>query len=225
MEWRAFRIRTKLVRYWSYIKNAAVRIGDDILEVQGSADTEDEDLHYWINFDYQGPLSSVGGFPVTVTNGSRKFHKRRYEIDLSSKFPGQKIIIETLKEFVRVDFQNASKEAFGNTVGLLGDFKSGNLLSRDGQTSLDDFVAFGSEWQLLPADDMLFHDTSIPQFPQRCILPENPRGERRRRLEESSITVQQAEASCAKALADEADIKDCVYDVLATQDFDMVGAF
>eukprot|EP00980_Cylindrotheca_fusiformis_P020037 scaffold7131_cov136-Cylindrotheca_fusiformis.AAC.2 len=134
-------IRTKLVRYWSYIKSAAVRIGDDILEVQGAADTEDGDLHYWINLDYQGPLRSLGGFP------------------------------------------------------------------------------------LLPAEDMLFHDTSTPQFPLECILPENPRGERRRRLEESSITVEEAEASCAKALSDAADIKDCVYDVLATQDFDMVGAF
>eukprot|EP00980_Cylindrotheca_fusiformis_P020867 scaffold7869_cov138-Cylindrotheca_fusiformis.AAC.3 len=195
------------------------------MRMQGAADTEDGDLHYWINLDYQGPLRSLGGFPVFVTNASRKHHKRRYEIDLSSRFPGQKIILETLKEFVRVDFQNASEEAFGNVVGLLGDFKSGDLLARDGQTSLNDFIAFGNEWQLLPAEDMLFHDTSTPQFPQECILPENPRGERRRRLEESSITVEEAETSCAKALSDAADIKDCVYDVLATQDFDMVGAF
>merc|ERR1712183_1145735 len=29
-------IRTKLIRFWSYIKSAVIRIGDDILEVQGN---------------------------------------------------------------------------------------------------------------------------------------------------------------------------------------------
>ena len=33
-------IRTKLIRFWSYIKQAAIRIGDDILEIEGSADPE-----------------------------------------------------------------------------------------------------------------------------------------------------------------------------------------
>ena len=29
-------IRTKLVRFWSYIKGTAIRIGDDILEIRGA---------------------------------------------------------------------------------------------------------------------------------------------------------------------------------------------
>ena len=102
-------IRTKLIRFWSYIKQAAIRIGDDILEVEGSADPE-ADASYWINLEYQGPLETVGGFPV-------KFHKRSaaksfYEIDLSSKFPGQKIVISTYryKEFARADFENQLKK-------------------------------------------------------------------------------------------------------------------
>jgi hypothetical protein len=130
-----------------------------------------------------------------------------------------------MKEFVRVDFVNASEEAYANAVGLLGDFKTGKTLARDGATLLHDYLELGNEWQLLPADDMLFHDTAEPQFPTRCILPEDPRGQRRRRLEESSISEEEAEAACAKALKDAADIKDCVYDVLATQDIAMVGAF
>lgn len=218
-------IRTKLIRYWSYIKNAAIRIGDDILEVQGTGDPEDFEMHYWINLESQGPISTLGGFPLTAKRGIHKNHKHRFEIDLSSKYPGQKIVIETMKEFVRVDFENASEEAYANTVGLLGDFRSGEPLARNGTAALDDYMEFGNEWQLLPTDDMLFHDTADPQFPKRCILPEDPRGERRRRLEESSISEEAAESACAKALTDAADIKDCVYDVLATQDFDMVGAF
>jgi hypothetical protein len=89
---------------------------------------------------------------------------------------------------------------------LLGDFKTGKTLARDGVTPLHDYLELGIEWQLLPTDNMWFHDdTAEPQFPKRCILPEDPRGQRRRRLEESSISEEEAEAACAKALKDAAD--------------------
>jgi hypothetical protein len=215
-------IRTKLVRFWSYIESAAIRIGDDILEVKGSSNPDVAVTNYWMNFDYQGKLNTVGGFPVT--SKVRSTNQRIFIIDLSSKFPGQQIIISTYKEFVRVDFQHGTAEAFGNTVGLLGDFTTGKTLARDGFTVLDDFSEFGSEWQVLPAEPMLFHDVSQPQFPKRCIEPEDPRGERRRRLDELSVTEKQAKAACA-SLTDAIERNDCVYDILATQDLEMVAAY
>lgn len=216
-------IRTKLVRYWSYIKKAAVRIGNDILEVEGNADPEENDTRYWFNLEHKGEATTIGGFPLSIRND--KVSKSYFEIDLSSNYPGQKIIISTFREFVRVDFQGASAEAFGNTIGMLGDFQTGDLLARDGVTRMDDFVALGNEWQVLPADYMLFHDKSDPQFPKRCIQPEDPQGQRHRRLGESNISEEAAEAVCSKALSNALAIKDCVYDILATQDLDMVGAF
>jgi hypothetical protein len=215
-------IRTNIVRFWSYIRNAAIRIGDDILEIQGSPDNEDDDTHYWFNFQYQADTAAIGGFPLTIR--SNGVHKRFFEIDLSSKFPGQKIVLSTFKEFVSVDFKGNTAESFGNTVGMLGDYKSGKTFARDGVTEIHDFNELGNEWQLLPSDNMLFHDKAEPQFPKRCILPEDPQGQRRRRLDESTISVEQAEAACA-TLKDPLTIKDCVYDILATQDMDMVGAF
>ena len=134
------------------------------------------------------------------------------------------IEIQVWKEFVKVDFQKATYEAFGNTVGMLGDFKSGKTLARDGITEIEDFHKLGEEWQFLPTDLMLFHKTEAPQFPKKCIEPEDPRGERRRRLEESSVSIEDAEKACA-SLTDELDRKDCIYDILATQDMDMVGAY
>ena len=214
-------IRTKLVRYWSYIKNAAIRIGSDILEVEGNPET-DSSNNYWVNFAYQGKLDNIGGFPVTYHQPLA--YKRRFEIDLSSQFPGQKIVISTYKEFVRVDFENGSEEAFGNTKGLLGDFKTGATLARDGSTAMNDFWEYGNEWQVLPFENMLFHETSEPQFPQKCIQPEDPRGDRRRKLAESTVSEAQAEAACAH-IKDPLDRKDCVYDVIATQDVEMVGAY
>jgi len=216
-------IRTKLVRFWSYIKQAVVRIGSDILEIQGSADPEGKNFKYWINLEPSSKAASIGGFPLSIrSNGS---HKMTFEIDLSSKFPGQKIVLSTFREFVRVDFKGSTAESFGDAVGMLGDYRTGDLLARNGERKIVEYADLGNEWQLLPSDDMLFHDMAEPQFPKRCILPEDPQGERKRRLSESTLTVEQAEEACGKVLGDELDVKDCVYDVLATQNLDMVGAF
>jgi len=216
-------IRTKLVRFWSYIQSAAIRIGNDILEVQGSADPEDRGTRFWINFQSNAEVTTIGGFPLSVHN-TNSLHKRTFEIDLNSKFPGQKIVISTFREFVKVDFVNGSTESFGKAVGVLGDFDTGRTLARDGVTELHDYSELGNEWQVQPSEGMLFVDVQQPQFPRKCLLPEDPQGQRRRRLDESSVSVEQAEAACA-SLPTMLDRKDCVYDILATQDLDMVGAF
>ena len=216
-------IRTKLVRFWSYIKSAAVRIGNDVFEVEGTADSDEAQIKYWYNMEAMAPVSQIGGFPITI-KPSNKGTKQIVEIDLSSKYPGVKIEFQVWKEFVKVNFINASKEAFGNSVGMLGDFETGKTLARDGATVIDDYYKYGNEWQVLPQDITLFHKTENPQFPAKCIEPEDPRGERRRRLDESSVTLEQAEKACA-SLTDDLDRKDCVYDIIATQDADMAGAY
>eukprot|EP00980_Cylindrotheca_fusiformis_P031346 scaffold26210_cov206-Cylindrotheca_fusiformis.AAC.1 len=201
----------------------AIRIGSDILELEGTADTyDDAGEHYWINNEYDGELETLGGFPVTMSRHAA--YKRTFVIDLDSAFPGQKIVIATFKEFIRIDFQNKSEEAYGNTSGLLGNFKTGETLSRDGLTVLDDFSEFGSEWQVLPSEPRLFHTVEDPQFPAKCLEPEDPRGERRRRLDENKVSEIDAELACA-SLPDAATRRDCVYDILATQDLEMVGAY
>jgi len=218
-------IRTKLVRYWSYVKQVAILIGDDILEIEGDADQEETLAKYWVNFEFQPKIKTLGGiFPVEMIHGSGRFRKHHITIDLSAKYPGVKIYISTYKEFIRVDFLNTSEEAFGNVDGILGNYKTGKTVARDGQTVINDFNDLGNEWQVRPSDNVLFHDVANPQFPQRCVLPEDPQGKRRRRLEESSVSLEDAEKACAK-LADELDRKECVYDIIATQDLDMVGAY
>ncbi|CAJ1970217.1 unnamed protein product [Cylindrotheca closterium] len=218
-------IRTKLVRFWSYIKNAVIRIGDDVLEIEGSAmEGIDKEVHYWINYEYQGELTEFAGFPVTISSEGTKSNKNYITIDLNSKYPGQKIVLSTFKEFVKVDFKGATAAAFGNTVGMLGDYKTGKTVARDGATVLDNYSELGHEWQVLPSDGKYFREASEPQFPKKCIDPEDPQGERRRRLAESTISMEQAESACA-GLKDALDRKDCVYDILATQDMDMAGAF
>eukprot|EP00980_Cylindrotheca_fusiformis_P015008 scaffold4127_cov126-Cylindrotheca_fusiformis.AAC.4 len=198
-------IRTKLVKFWSFIRNAVIRIGEDTLEMQGSTNTT-------------GSIRST-----RVKYGGKNKISRSFKIDLSSKYPGQKIVFGSYKEFVRVDFHNANVDAFGNSVGMLGDFTTGKTLARDGVRELNDHTKLGHEWQVLPEDGMLFHNVSYPQFPEKCIDPEARAMKRRhRRLGEAFITDEQAEAACAP-IEDVLDRKDCIYDVLATQDLTMVG--
>eukprot|EP00980_Cylindrotheca_fusiformis_P000502 scaffold120_cov59-Cylindrotheca_fusiformis.AAC.18 len=102
-------IRTKLVRFWSYIQTSAIRIGDDIFEFQGDALPEESSgPKYWFNLEYQGNLDTIGGFPIVMIRNSPL--KTMFEIDLHSKYPGQKITIGAYKEFVRIDFHNGSEE-------------------------------------------------------------------------------------------------------------------
>jgi hypothetical protein len=209
-------IRTEIVHTWSYIKNAAIRIGDDILEVQGGA----EENRYWFNKVYQGELTTIGGFAVQYSKASSK--QRLFKIDLGD---GEELKIGTYKEFVRVDFKEPKMYLYENTVGLLADFNSGKKLARDGFNVIEDYNDFGQEWQVLPDGPKLFHEVAGPQLPhQTCVLPSELHAEgKRRRLGEVAVTEIEAERACAKVPVRERDA--CVFDVLATDDLDMAGAF
>jgi len=215
-------IRTKLVRYWSYIRSVAILIGDEILEIEGSDDfVETDELFYWYNLEEQSEIKTLGGFSVFAHRQSKK--KQKFIIDLSPKYPGQSIEVMTFKEFVKFTWHNGSEESVGNSIGLMGNFKTGETLGRDGRV-FNDYTEFGAEWQVRPEDDSLFHNIAQPQFPKTCVLPEDPQGQRRRRLDESNIKEEDAEKACA-SLKDALDRKECVYDILATQDLEMAGAF
>lgn len=218
----AVHIRTKVEGYWSFIKSVAIKIGNDILEIEGSDDAE---ANYWINFDFQGDLEQFAGFPVTQEVYSA--NERSYKIDLSSKYPGHTadIIVVLYKEFVRVKFHGA-EEVFGHTSGLLGNYKTGKAYARNGVTEIKDHFELGDQWQVLPYEPRLFRDSSFPQYPKRCVKPQDPRVEKRiRGFSEIRISFEQAEIACFKSISDPNSIKDCALDILATQDLDMVGAF
>lgn len=222
-------IRTKIVGYWSYIQSVAIQLGDDTLEIEGSADADsDGEAHYWVNYKYQEDLAaaSFSEFPVTQKQDLSSPFKRSFTIDFDSKYQGQNITVETYKEFVRVRF-NGNEDLYGNTAGILGDYKTGKTYSRDGVSEVHDLVELGDEWQVLPYEPRLFHEKSHPQFPELCLKPEGPSsGDHKRRLTESDISIEGAEAACgAASLTDPLAVKECAYDILATQDLDMVGAF
>lgn len=103
----------------------------------------------------------------------------------------------------------------------MGEFKTGKFLLRDGGAVITDPLAFGAEWQVRDHEHQLFLKEGPVTWPQTCRLPTDYAKEGRRRLEESSITMEMAEEACAHWIAD----KDlCIEDVLRTGDLDFAAA-
>ena len=206
-------IRTSIVTDWSFIKTAVIQIGTDRLEIfnQDAAD------HVY-NGVQGAPLSTMGGGKYAVT-----YAKPFYTIDLGS---GQTIVIKNRK-LISVSINNPQEHTFGNAVGLLGDFTTGNKLSRDGQI-IEDWNDFGSEWQVQgDVDEMLFSTTEGPQYPEEACRMPDPKvamaQRKRRRLR--GLSRKLAEAACANTVVDPTDLEFCITDVLLTGDVDMANEY
>ena len=136
--------------------------------------------------------------------------------------------METYKAWVAVNVRaNHKVNNFNGAAGLMGSYPSGILVGRDGVTLFDeDTNAFGKEWQVNQSEPMLFHKKEGVQHPTSCQMPtmDAAAGRNlRRRLGEALITKDDAHRACAHATAENHDA--CVFDVLATNDKDMAGAY
>jgi len=215
--------RTSKMRSWSYVSVAAVRVGEDILEVMGGA----KENNFWINGvlgeemisnnnDENTLIATISGYPIYFHQVNNK--QRTFVIDLGEE---EKIVIGTWNSFVRIQFENAKSEHFKGSVGLMGSFSEGIRLARDNITVLEDFNVFGQEWQVLQSERKLFHTIEGPQHPTKCAIPSS--SEMRRILGESQITLLDAKKACVDVNKDVADL--CVFDVMATNDEMAVGAY
>lgn len=217
-------MRTARMGMWSYVSNAAIRIGEDIFEIVGG----EVEKNFWINgvaketadiinTELQMAVAStISGFPIYFKETSSK--QREFVIDLGES---ELIVFKTWKSFVSVQVQKARHNDFKNSVGLAGSFPKGTKLARDNISVLDDVDAFGQEWQVLASEKNLFHDIVGPQHPEHCEIPSHV--EMRRRLLESIVTVERAEKACANVDKDAMDL--CVFDVMATNDELTAGAY
>ena len=198
-------IRTQIAHsmVYSYTSAAALRIGDDVLEVGA------EGVGFFNGTDVNAKMpKTISGYSLKYEETDKK--RRIFTIKLRRN---EFISIKEFKGVVSVDISMANAENFRGSHGLSGSFPQGEMLARNGSTVLSDEVAFGQEWQVHNTEAMLFHMARAPQHPHRCIMPDmvkmmNRRG---RRLLELDITSNKAEAACAH-LADKDEKADCVYD-------------
>jgi hypothetical protein len=209
-------IRTKLRHGFSFISSAALRIGKDLLEVESKG-------VYWFNGELNAALpAEFSGFAFSHTQPTDKQHV--FEVYLGGR---ERVKVKTYKDFVSVLVEQGGGKHFGDSAGLMGDFRMGNMIARDGKTVMDDANAFGQEWQVLDTEPSLFQTVRLPQHPQQvCKLPPPMQASQlRRRLSESSSIDQLAAERACEHWGEGKD--DCVFDVLTTGDLEMavVGAY
>jgi len=217
-------MRTARMGMWSYVSNAAIRIGEDIFEIVGG----EVEKNFWINgvaketaeisnTELQMELAStISGFPIYFKETSSK--QREFVIDLGES---ELIVFKTWKSFVSVQVQKAKHNDFKNSVGLVGSFPQGTKLARDNISVVGEADAFGQEWQVLASEKNLFHNIVGPQHPEHCEIPSHV--EMRRRLLDSIVTIERAEKACTNVDKDAMDL--CVFDVMATNDELTAGAY
>jgi len=203
-------IRTTFTRLWSYISSAVIQIGNETFEVMG------EGKRHWTNKIEDNDVGhGVSGYPITkrlINN-----HSMEFVVSL-----GDNMFIElvTFHGFVKVNIVAAKAEAFKESTGLMGNW-NGKKMARDNVTIIDDNNEFGLEWQVLVSEPRLFHNTEGIQAPQPCAVKHNY--DLRRRLGESIYSYEFAEAACSRA--SEKDRDACIFDVMATNDKNIAGAY
>jgi len=206
-------IRTKKTREWSYVDSAAVRIGLDILEVRGGKkDT------FWIN-GIQGNNNTeklvINNYPIEYQHISED--SKKFVISLGDN---DSIVLTTWKSFVSVKIENPKHHNFARSVGLMGSFPEGSKIGRD-NSIIEDFNVFGLEWQVLFTEQNMFHNIEGPQHPLTCVIPSSM--EMRRRLAESSVTLEEAEKVCSGVNLEDKEV--CIFDVMATNDLYSAGVY
>ena len=166
--------------------------------------------------------AEFSGLAFSHTQPTVKQHV--FEVDLGGR---ERIKVKTYKDFVSVLIEQGENKHFGDSAGLMGDFRMGHMIARDGKTVIEDANAFGQEWQVLDTEPSLFQTVRLPQHPNVCTMPTPVQADhlRRRLSESSSVDELAAEEACAHWGEQGKD--DCVFDVLATGDLEMavVGAY
>jgi hypothetical protein len=209
--------RTTIKSDWSYVSNAAVKIGDDVLEITTDANV----THYFNgepNVDF--PIAMADKY-IVRTQRVEAFpgqFRTDYMIDLKERDDGARergdfIHIKYFKEMLTVDVE----AHLPDSMGMLGVSGEEGMIMRDLKTPIakDNTARMGLEWQVRDTEAKMFQDmTRAPQYPEQCILP---KVESRRRLRaQTSEMARQANDACANA---EPTMKEfCVHDVILTGD-------
>jgi hypothetical protein len=227
-------IRTKISDFWSAVETAAVKIGDEVIEIHADPDSHD---WLWFNRQANGELedgtwyhSQVAGFLVRYREVTGRVGLTR-EVNIYLEGSKEILRLKAFKSFVRIDIAWTGSKNYDNSMGLLGSQAHNGLrLARDGKTFIEDVNAFGQEWQVQPmVDGQLFHSYENAVVGKKCVLPPSMDSEelamrQQRRLAESGMTLEDAEDACDH-LVDPEEKQACVFDVLATQDLSMASAW
>ena len=205
---------------FSYISNAALRIGDDILEIV-------DDGSHFLNGKRDTELPErVGGYPITkrVKETCHGTHGCSYATIFNVALIDKDSVKFTVaSNMIHVDV-SGSHTNFQGSSGLMGTYPAMHhgKIARDGVTFLREPDEFAEEWQVLEFEVKLFQDTRFPQHPQQCIpAVKSAAAERHLQMGEDKEGRTVAEEACAHVKGPEWEF--CIFDVMATGDYGMAA--
>jgi len=203
--------RTEIRYRYSFIRNLALRIGDEVFEIAGREE-------YYLNGIARSNCpSKFAGFSLKRMNETMRCGKTgecakvtAYSIDFKEY---GKAILSMWRDFIYISI-SGNNLAFEGAVGLMGSWGKPGKFARDNTTILDDDNAFGQEWQVLKSEPMIFHEIRAPQHPQQCNRPKV-----RKRLSENAEVRRLAQNACSRLSGKEFEM--CTRDVMLTGDINM----
>jgi len=212
------------MRMWSFIETTAIRIGKDIFELTGGKDNDSFLINGFVQEakNKHGVIGSISGYDIKFIQVTEK--SRKFVINLGTNQNDnnlEEIVFTTWNSFVSVSVRNPTKDHFDGSLGLMGSFPDGVMVARDGNTMFDDLNKFGQEWQVLNSEPQLFAQRGTVGPNDVCSSPSHV--EMRQRLEESVVTLKEAEIACDSVNKQMKDL--CIFDVMATNDKSSSGAY
>jgi len=157
-----------------------------------------------LNGEVQQGKATIGGFEI------RRYGNLALSVRLDNAAKARIDFYARKKRNMYVDLVGGATDMFKGSLGLMGDYDSGLMIGRDGETNMMDAEAYALEWQVRDTESMLFQTSRAPQYPAVCIPPKMQLG---KRLGDSHM-LQAAEKSCA---AWKEDKEFCIFDVMATR--------
>ena len=198
---------------FSYISAAAIRIKGHVLEIQGKGE------HYIDGVaQTTGSTKDLDQYPVTSSVTKRGRYVYKIKLRDGQAGPGhgdEEIVIREYRNWLTISIYHATFHNFEGSTGLMGSFPYGNWVGRDGTTIHTDINQYGSDWVVkADLDGEIFQVPS--SFPGRCDLPSTSSSTLRgRKLQEATVTKEEAQKACAHWGEQ---IADCIMDVLIADD-------
>ena len=212
-------MRTTIRSFYSYIESGAIRVGDDVVEIERDQLFLNGEKHTIKDL----PLTFGEKFEYNISLIKDEEDRRIFRIFLSQR---SKIIFHYYKHFGFIKVTGDARD-LADSVGLLGDFPLGNMYARDGSL-MSNFEEFAFEWQVNPIKDdpTLFRENRAPQLPnEKCRMPNESRPARARALRAQKKDVEAATRACADAGQEGKNFDLCVDDIIFTGEVGLAEAW
>jgi hypothetical protein len=206
--------RTTMHSYYSYIESAAFRVGDYTVEIERDQFFINGVQHTKTDL----PLTFGGDFKYTIAQTVDTETVETFKVDLHED---SSIEFKFYLHYLNINVDGVNKD-FMDSVGLLGEYGTGDMYSRDGAL-MTNFEEYSFEWQVNPEDNQLFRTARAPQLPyEQCRMPTHDRPARRH-LRADRRLFEQAQVACAAQQGNDFDL--CVDDVMMTGDVGIAEAW